>query len=90
MNEEPIAALSVETLRKTPTLKIPLSSLPAGEPFIAVTLESYLFTQQTVCEAIQSGNLYLSIDNNSFFQVTPKVADQSIHGFLTVPMNRLS
>ncbi|NJM65598.1 MAG: cellulose biosynthesis cyclic di-GMP-binding regulatory protein BcsB [Acaryochloris sp. RU_4_1] len=81
VNEEPIAALSVETLRKTPTLKIPLSSLPAGEPFIAVTLESYLFTQQTVCEAIQSGNLYLSIDNNSFFQVTPKVADQSIHGF---------
>ncbi|NJK28860.1 MAG: cellulose biosynthesis cyclic di-GMP-binding regulatory protein BcsB, partial [Acaryochloris sp. SU_5_25] len=31
VNEEPIAALSVETLRKTPTLKIPLSSLPAGE-----------------------------------------------------------
>jgi hypothetical protein len=81
LNEEPVAALSVETLRKTPTLKIPLSSLPVGEPFIAVTLESYLFTQQAVCEAIQSGNLYLSVDNNSFFQITPKVADQSIHGF---------
>ena len=81
LNEKPVSAISVEALRKQSTLKIPLPALPTGEPFISVTLESYLFTQQDICDALQSGNLYLTVENNSFFQVTPKTEDQSINGF---------
>lgn len=81
LNEEPVSAISIEALRKQPNLKIPIPALPTGESFISVTLASYLFTQQDVCDALQSGNLYLTIENDSFFQVTPKAADQSIDGF---------
>lgn len=81
VNEKPVSAISVETLRKQSTQKIPLPALPAGEPFISVTLESYLFTQQDVCDALQSGNLYLTVENGSFFEITPKTEDQSINGF---------
>lgn len=81
LNEEPVVATSVEALRKQPTLKIPIAALPPGEPFISVTLASYLFTQQDVCDALQSGNLYLTVENDSFFQITPNVEDQSINGF---------
>jgi len=96
LNEQPISAISVEALRKQPTQKIPLPALPTGEPFVSVTLESYLFTQQDVCDALQSGNLYLTVENDSSFQLTPKTEDQSINGFfagtypqvvLTVPDN---
>ncbi|WP_299405211.1 cellulose biosynthesis cyclic di-GMP-binding regulatory protein BcsB [Acaryochloris sp. IP29b_bin.148] len=81
LNEDPIVATSVAALRKQPTLKIPIPAQPKGEAFISVTLASYLFTQQDVCDALQSGNLYLTVENDSFFQVTPKVEDQSINGF---------
>lgn len=83
LNEEPAVATSVEALRKQPILKIPIPAQSKGEPFISVTLASYLFTQQDVCDALQSGNLYLTVENDSFFQVTPTVADQSINGFFT-------
>ncbi len=82
INEEPVLATSVEALRKTPLLKIPLTAVPKNEPFISVSLESYLFVdQQDVCESLQSGNLYLVVDNDSSFQVKPQIEDKSINGF---------
>lgn len=84
INEEPVLATSVEALRKTPLLKIPLTTVPKNEPFISVSLESYLFVdQQDVCESLQSGNLYLVVDNDSSFQVKPQIEDKSINGFFT-------
>ncbi len=82
INEEPVLATSVEALRKNSVLKIPLTTLPDGEAFISVSLETYLFVdQQDVCESLQSGNLYLVVDNDSLFQVQPKIEDKSINGF---------
>lgn len=96
LNGEPVKVVSVKSLRAEPTVTLPLPTLPPGVGSVDLSIQPYLFISRNFCQDLQSGNLFLTIGKDSFFQLVPQASDQSIVGFfqssysqvtLTVPSN---
>lgn len=78
---EPMKVVSVKSLLANPVVTLPLPSLPAGESYINLSIQPYLFITKDARQDIPTGNLFLKVNKDSFFQITPQYADNSIDGF---------
>jgi hypothetical protein len=81
LNGEPIKIMTVKSLRINPLVKASLPPLPPGEAFIHFAIQSYLYISQNYCHDLSTGNLFLTVDQHSFFHITPRHAEQSIVDF---------
>ena len=78
---EPMKVVSVKQLQANPVVTLPLPPLPQGESYINVGIQPHLFISNDVRQDLPTGNLFLKINKESFFQLTPQLADNSIDGF---------
>ncbi|PSM48679.1 hypothetical protein C7Y66_13355 [Chroococcidiopsis sp. CCALA 051] len=78
---EPMKVVSVKSLLANPVVKLPIPSLPPGESYINVSIQPYLFITNDTRRDIPTGNLFLKVNKDSFFQITPQYTDNSIDGF---------
>ncbi len=78
---EPMKVVSVKQLLANPVVTLPLPPLPQGESYINVGVQPHLFISNDVRQDLPTGNLYLKINKDSFFQLTPQLTDNSIDGF---------
>jgi hypothetical protein len=78
---EPVKVILVKSLQANPIVTLPLPPVPPGESFINLSVQSNLFISNDSRRDLPTGNLFLKIGNDSFFQVTPKFPDNSIEGF---------
>lgn len=81
-NGHPIAIMTVKSLRINPVVKVFLPELPPGEPFIHFAIQPYLYSSHDYCHDLATGNLFLTLDQHSFFHLQPRYADESILDFL--------
>ncbi len=78
---EPMKVVSVKALQANPVVTLPLPPLPPGESYINLSIQSYLFISNDTRQDLPTGNLFLKVNKDSFFQITPRLADNSIDGF---------
>lgn len=78
---EPMKVISVKALQANPVVVLPLPPLPPGESYINLSIQSHLFISNDTRQDLPTGNLFLKVNKDSFFQVTPQIADNSIDGF---------
>ena len=78
---EPFKVISVKSLQANPIVTLPLPPVPEGESYINLSVQSHLFISNDSRQDLPTGNLFLKVGKDSFFQVTPLVADNSIEGF---------
>lgn len=78
---EPMKVVSVKTLLANPVVTLPLPPLPPGESYINLSIQPYLFISNDSRRDLPTGNLFLKVGKDSFFQITPQLADNSIDGF---------
>lgn len=78
---EPMKVVSVKQLLANPVVTLPLPPLPQGESYINIAIQPHLFISNDVRQDLPTGNLYLKINKDSFFQLTPQLSDNSIDGF---------
>lgn len=78
---EPMKVVSVKSLQANPVVTLPLPPLPAGESYINLSIQPYLFITNDTRKDLPTGNLFLKINKDSFFQITPQFDDNSIDGF---------
>lgn len=78
---EPVKVILVKTLQSNPIVTLPLPPVPPGESFINLSIQSHLFISNDSRQDLPTGNLFLKVGKDSFFQVTPRFLDNSIDGF---------
>ncbi len=78
LNGRPERVIQVKDLLPQKSIKIPLRLPPPGERFIAVGLESFLQISPDFCEDVASGNLFLTVGEDSFFQVVQTEGDTPV------------
>ena len=78
---EPMKVIPVKALQANPTVTLPLPQLPPGESYINLAVQSHLFISNDSRQDLPTGNLFLKISKDSFFQITPRFADNTIEGF---------
>ena len=78
---EPVKVILVKTLQSNPIVTLPLPPVPPGESFINLSIQSHLFISNDSRQDLPTGNLFLKVGKDSFFQVTPRFLDNSINGF---------
>jgi hypothetical protein len=79
LNGRPERVIQVKDLLPQKSVKIPLRLPPPGERFISVGLESFLEISEDFCNDLISGNLFLTVGENSFFQVVQTEADTPVN-----------
>ncbi len=78
---EPMKVVSVKSLQANPVVTLPLPPLPPGESYINLSIQPYLFITNDTRQDLPTGNLFLKVNKDSFFQITPQFEDNSIDGF---------
>jgi cellulose synthase operon protein B len=81
LHGEPIKVIPIKSLRVNPVVTIPIPDVPPGESFIHLSLQPDLYINHNYCQDLLSGNLFLIVGQDSFFQITPRFPDHSIMGF---------
>ena len=81
INEEPVAVIPVQTLLDNPIVTLPLPELPLSTEFVTLAIRPYLYIQRNYCEDLPTGNLFLTVGRDSFFQITPEQDNNSITDF---------
>lgn len=81
LHGEPIKVIPIKSLRVNPVVTLPIPDLPPGESFIHLALQPYLYGNHNYCPDLLTGNLFLIVGQDSFFQITPRLPDHSIMGF---------
>lgn len=89
INNEIIRLATVEELRQNPVVNLPLTSLPPAESFLTLSVQPRLNISTNYCQDIATGNLFLLLSQDSFFQITPQLADPTIEGFFSLPAERV-
>ncbi len=89
LNGRPERVIQVKDLLPQKSIKIPLRLPPPGERFIAVGVESFLQITPDFCEDVASGNLFLTVGENSFFQVVQTEQDTPISYWFRPTYNRV-
>lgn len=89
VNGRPERVLRVKDLLPQKAVRIPLRLPPPGERFISVNLESFLQISQDFCEDLVSGNLFLTVGENSFFQIAQTETDTSINNWFRPTYSRV-
>lgn len=78
---EPMKVIPVKTLLTNPVVTLPLPPIPQGESYINLSIKPHLFISNDVRQDLPTGNLFLKVNKDSFFQITPQYTDNSIDGF---------
>jgi cellulose synthase operon protein B len=81
INGEIEQVVPVRTLLENPIVTIPLRALPPETRFINLAIQPYLYISRNYCQDLPTGNLFLTVGDDSFFQINPLRADQSVLGF---------
>lgn len=81
VNGEIEQVVPVRTLLENPIVTVPLRSLPPETQFINVAIQPYLYISRNYCQDLPTGNLFLTVGNDSFFDINPLRQDESILGF---------
>lgn len=89
INGEIEQVVPVETLLDNPVVTVPLRTLPAETQFINLEIQPYLYISRNYCQDLPTGNLFLTVGNDSFFQINPLRQDQSILGFFRPYYNQI-
>ncbi len=79
LNGRPVRVLQVRDLLPQKSVRIPLQLPPPGERFIFVGLESFLRISEDFCEDVASGNLFVTVGENSFFRLVQTETDTLVH-----------
>ena len=78
---EPIQTVSIQTLRVNPSVTVPIPAVPPGESSIQLSIHLSLYIGHDFCKELTTGHVFLTVGNESFFQIAPLLPDQSISGF---------
>lgn len=89
VNGRPERVIPVKELIPQKTVRIPLRMPPPGERFISVGIEGFLRISQDFCQDAISGNLFLTVGENSFFQLVPTATDNSIYAWFRPTYRRV-
>jgi len=81
INGEIEQVVPVQTLLENPVVTVPLRQLPPETQFIELAIQPYLYISRNYCEDLPTGNLFLTVGDDSFFQINPLQQDESILGF---------
>jgi cellulose synthase operon protein B len=81
INGEIEQVVAVRTLLENPIVTVPLRELPRETRFINLAIQPYLYISRNYCQDLPTGNLFLTVGDDSFFQINPLRADQSVLGF---------
>lgn len=79
LNGRPVRVIPVKDLLPQKSVRIPLRLPPPGERFLFVGLEGFLRISDDFCEDIASGNLFVTVGEDSFFQLVAREADTPVH-----------
>jgi hypothetical protein len=78
---EPVKTVTIQSLRTNGTVTVPIPALPPGELFIPLSIHPYLYISHNFCMDLPTGNLFLTVGHESFFQIAPLIPDHSIREF---------
>lgn len=73
--------IPVDELLENPVVTMPLPSLPPQTQFINLGIQPFLYISRNYCQDLPTGNLFLKVGSDSFFQVNARQPDESILGF---------
>ncbi len=90
INQEPMGVFSVGQLRVNPVVQVPIPDLPPAERFINLSVQPFLSISNDICRDTGTGNLFLTIGRDSFFQVVPRIADNTVADFFRPLYSQLS
>lgn len=79
LNGRPVRVIQVKDLLPQKSVKIPLQLPPPGERFLFVGLESFLQISDNFCEDVASGNLFLTVGEESFFRLVQREGDTPVN-----------
>lgn len=71
LNGELARTVSVRSLQEQPLVTLPLNSLPPSTSSITLTILPSLSITDNPCQDLATGNLFLTLGKDSFFQLTP-------------------
>lgn len=83
INGEIEQVVPVRTLLENPVVTVPLRQLPPETQFIELAIQPYLYISRNYCEDLPTGNLFLTVGDDSFFQINPLRQNESILGFFS-------
>lgn len=81
INGEIEQVVPVRTLLENPVVTVPLRQLPPETQFIQLAIQPFLYISRNYCQDLPTGNLFLTVGDDSFFQINPLQQDESILGF---------
>ncbi|MCJ2543203.1 cellulose biosynthesis cyclic di-GMP-binding regulatory protein BcsB [Synechococcus bigranulatus str. 'Rupite'] len=90
INQEPMEVFSVGQLQANPVVQVPIPELPPGERFINLSVQPFLTISGDICRDIGTGNLFLTVGRESFFQVVPRIPDSTVADFFRPLYSQLS
>ncbi|MCF2970142.1 cellulose biosynthesis cyclic di-GMP-binding regulatory protein BcsB [Synechococcus sp. Nb3U1] len=90
INREPVRVFSIGQLRANPVVQVPIPDLPPGERFINLSVQPFLTISGDICQDINTGNLFLIVGRDSFFQVVPRIPESTVADFFRPLYNQLS
>ena len=73
--------ISVDELLENPIVTLPIPSLPAQTQFVNLGIQPFLYISRNYCQDLPSGNLFLKVGSDSFFQINALREDTSLLGF---------
>lgn len=71
----------VSDLLENPVVTLPLPAQPPQTQFINLGIQPFLYISRNYCQDLPTGNLFLTVGSDSFFQVNALQEDSSILGF---------
>ncbi|MEN9223661.1 MAG: cellulose biosynthesis cyclic di-GMP-binding regulatory protein BcsB, partial [Thermostichus sp. BF3_bins_97] len=90
INQEPMEVFSVGQLRINPVVQVPIPSLPPAERFINLSVQPFLSISGDICRDSGTGNLFLTVGRDSFFQVVPRIPESTVADFFRPLYSQLS
>ncbi|MCS6782056.1 MAG: cellulose biosynthesis cyclic di-GMP-binding regulatory protein BcsB [Gloeomargarita sp. SKYBB_i_bin120] len=90
VNGRPERVFLVKDLLPQKSVRIPLRLPPPGEQFLSVEVQGYLRISQNFCDDAASGNLFLTVGENSFFQLAQTETAPPINGWFRPTYNRVA
>ncbi|MEN9225104.1 MAG: cellulose biosynthesis cyclic di-GMP-binding regulatory protein BcsB [Thermostichus sp. DRC_bins_24] len=90
INEEPMEVFSIGQLRANPVVQVPIPNLPPAERFINLSVQPFLSISGDICRDSGTGNLFLTVGRDSFFQVVPRIPESTVADFFRPLYSQLS
>lgn len=89
LNNRPVRVIQTKDLLPEKSIRIPLQLPPPGERFITVGLETFLQVSNDICEDSLSGNAFVTVGENSFFQLVQTAEDNPINDWFRPTYERV-